>query len=506
MSKAEFHFKDTITTLQCINNESMDDICKRFLKKYFIDNKKLNFFYSGKEINFGSTYSEMINSSDKKKKLMPIIISENLENDEDNPNIIKSSQIICPKCSENCKFSIKDFKIKLYDCPNKHITKNILLEDFENSQNINISKIKCSKCKNNFEFNNEINKMYICTTCEQNFCFKCKLEHNKSHDFINYEEKNYICKSHNRFYDTYCQTCKKNICIICYSEHSEHEIKSYGYLIPKSSKLSEDLIDLSDTINNMKNQIDEIINKLNRVKTNIEIYLKWKTNIICNFNNRYINYEILHNLKKIKDSYIINIFDYINKNENDNIKNKFQNIMKIYEKMTNKNENINIVNDNKNKIIFNNNSKALFNLNLSEIKYDDDLNSSNISKEEKPLLINIKFNSKLKNGKEEIKEEKRKEKDNIDNSKDDIKNVNNTLDEEEKKIENNEIQKDSFLEEIKDDMKLNYNDDDNIYESNYSSTNVESNIFRNINNNRALKKRRKCKKKYYGSYENNENY
>jgi hypothetical protein len=259
-------------------------------------------------------------------------------------------------------------------------------------------------------------------------------------------------------------------------------------MIPKSSKLSEDLIDLSDTINNMKNQIDEIINKLNRVKLNIEIYLKWKTNIICNFNNRFINYEILHNLKKIKDSYIINIFDYINKNENDNIMNKFQNIMKIYEKMTNKNENINIVNDNKNKIIFNNNSKALFNLNLSEIKYDDDLNSSNISKEEKPLLINIKFNSKLKNGKEEIKEEKRKEKDNIDNSKDD-KNVNNTLDEEEKKIENNEIQKDSFLEEIKDDMKLNYNnDDDNIYESNYSSTNGESNIFRNINNNRALKK------------------
>ena len=45
-----------------------------------------------------------------------------------------------------------------------------------------------------------------------------------------------------------------------------------------------------------------------------------------------------------------------------------------------------------------------------------------------------------------------------------------------------------------------------IYESNYSSTNGESNIFRNINNNITLKKRRKCKKKYYGSYENNENY
>ena len=50
------------------------------------------------------------------------------------------------------------------------------------------------------------------------------------------------------------------------------------------------------------------------------------------------------------------------------------------------------------------------------------------------------------------------------------------------------------------------NEDDNIYGSNYSSTNFESNMLRNINNNRALKKRRKCKKKYYGYYENNDNY
>ena len=391
-------------------------------------------------------------------------------------------------------------KLKLYDCPNKHITKNILLEDFDNSQNINISEIKCSKCKIKIEFNNEFNKMYICTTCEKNFCFKCKLEHNKTHDFINYEEKNYICKSHSRFYDSYCQTCKKNICIICYSEHSEHEIKSYGYMIPKLSKLSEDLVDLGDAINNMKKHIDEIISKLNRVKNNIEIYLKWKTNIICNFNNKYINYEILHNLKKIKENWIINIFNSINKDENENIMYKFQNIMKIYEKMTNEN----ILNDNNNNKIILNNPKTLFDLNISGIKYEDELNSSNISKEENPFIKNIDFKSKLKNGNEEIKEEKSNEKDNIDESLDNIKNINNTLDEEEKKEENNEIDKDSFLEVIKKDMEN--NEDDNLYESNYSSTNVESNMLRNFNNNRALKKRRKCKKKYYGYYENNDNY
>ena len=136
MSEVEFHYKDSITTISCISNETMDDICKKFLKKYFIDKKKLNFVYSGKGIDFGSTYSETINSSDKKKKLMLINLIKKNEKKEENEKFIKSTQIICPKCLESCKCKIKDFKIKLYDCPNKHIINNLFLEEFENTQNI----------------------------------------------------------------------------------------------------------------------------------------------------------------------------------------------------------------------------------------------------------------------------------------------------------------------------------------------------------------------------------
>ena len=71
--------------------------------------------------------------------------------------------------------------------------------------------------------------------------------------------------------------------------------------------------------------------------------------------------------------------------------NKFQNIMKIYEKMTNEN----ILNNNNNKIILNN-PKTLFDLNISGIKYEDELNSSNISKEENPFIKNIDLNPNLK--------------------------------------------------------------------------------------------------------------
>ena len=185
--------------------------------------------------------------------------------------------------------------------------------------------------------------------CNSNFCFKCRLEHGKTHDFINYKEKNYICKTHNRFYDSYCQTCKKNICIICYQEHLNHNIKSYGYMLPKTTEFSNSFINLGDKVNSLKKNIDEIINKLYKVKTNI----------IRNFDYIYLNNEILYNLKTIDNKEILNSIEKINIDNNDNnIINKFKNIMKMYEKMTNKNDNniqneinqININNDQNNSI------------------------------------------------------------------------------------------------------------------------------------------------------------
>ena len=252
MSTVEFQLNNSITTIKCINNETMDDICKKFLKKYFIDSKKFNFYYSGNKIDFNSTFSQTINNSYKSKKLITIKITENIENNEENLNFVRASQIICPKCSENCKISFKNFKINLYGCENKHNTNDILFEEFDNSQIINIYEFNCSNCKKKLEFNSETNKINLCINCNKILCFKCKLEHNKSHNFINYKEKNYICKNHNRFYDSYCQSCKRNICIICYQEHYKHDIKPYGYMLPKTSKFSDYLINLGDKINALK--------------------------------------------------------------------------------------------------------------------------------------------------------------------------------------------------------------------------------------------------------------
>ena len=57
-------------------------------------------------------------------------------------NKIKSKNIICPKCKENIKMDLKDYKINLYDCINGHRTDNILLNEFEETQMIDQEKKK----------------------------------------------------------------------------------------------------------------------------------------------------------------------------------------------------------------------------------------------------------------------------------------------------------------------------------------------------------------------------
>ena len=110
---------------------------------------------------------------------------------------------------------MNDYKIYLYDCKNGHRKNNILLEEFENTQNINISEIVCNICKEQNNSNTYNNEFYKCITCDLNICPICKIKHDNNHNIINYEQKNYICNKHNEIYIKYCNECKMNICILC---------------------------------------------------------------------------------------------------------------------------------------------------------------------------------------------------------------------------------------------------------------------------------------------------
>ena len=149
--------------------------------------------------------------------------------------IIKSKNVICPECGEDIRIKIENYKIRLYGCKNGHEIKDIIIEEYENIQGIDISKIKCNKCENN-KSNTYNNEFYRCIKCKINICPLCKSKHDKNHDIINYENKNYICENHNEVLMKYCNDCKKNICISCSNEHKYHKTIYYDNIIPDIEK------------------------------------------------------------------------------------------------------------------------------------------------------------------------------------------------------------------------------------------------------------------------------
>ena len=94
----------------------------------------------------------------------------------------------------------------------------------------------------------------------------------------------------------------------------------------------------------MNEDVNEIIKKIKIEMENIEIYYKICEKIINSYNIQYRNYEIIQNVNEIIYKDIINnINSIINDN---NINKKYNKIIEIYNKM---NE-INKINENKNKI------------------------------------------------------------------------------------------------------------------------------------------------------------
>ena len=215
MAQVEFSYEGVntiIQIIQCNLNEKMN-IWKKFKDKAQIGNKILFYSYNGKVLtNKESTFEEIVNLQDKKRKKMNVIVFEK-EFDIHQKDIIKSKNAICPYCKENIKMDIKDYKINLYECRHGHKIENILLNKFEETQKLNLSNIICAKCKNNNKSISYNNIFYKCLTCNDNICPLCKSNHDKQHKIINYDDKYYICDKHNEIYFSYCEECKINLWI-----------------------------------------------------------------------------------------------------------------------------------------------------------------------------------------------------------------------------------------------------------------------------------------------------
>ena len=330
MSQAEFIYKGVSIIIQCETKDKMKDICQKFKEKAKINNKDLIYSYKGKiGINKDITFESFASTEDKNKNKISVLVLENeidLSNKE--KDIIKSKDVICPECQEKIKIDIIDYKINLYECKNGHKFENILLDEFEETQNIDRTKIICDICRENNKSKAYNNIFYKCLSCNKNICPLCKLKHEQSHKIMNYDDKNYICSKHNEKYISYCENCKMNLCSLCY-DHKEHKKIIFIDIAPNKKQLMGALDELKKYINNFNNNINSIINILNEVKNKLNIYYKINEDIIKNYDNK--NYENIDYLNRFLNNNIIqelkSIIDY------GGIKEKFNIIFNIYKKM-----------------------------------------------------------------------------------------------------------------------------------------------------------------------------
>ena len=152
---------------------------------------------------------------------------------------------------------------------------------------------------------------------------------------IDYENRNYLCHKHNESFISYSDRCNENLCIQCDIEHNmNHKIIPYKEIFPNITNIKNKIKESKDIIDEFINNIDNIIDILQKIKLNVEIYYKINSNILNNFNIKNRNYEIfskLNNINNIIDNIIIkDIKDIINEK---NITNKFNKIYNLYQKI-----------------------------------------------------------------------------------------------------------------------------------------------------------------------------
>ena len=213
----DFLFNGRIIPIQADDASTFQESCEKFLTKSLADPKTLTYLANGLNIsNQECKIINLMNSENKKEKKLKILVNQFKEGEsQEESSIIQSKGVICPKCFEPCRLEIKNYKIKLYDCVNKHVTENIKLKDYKNTQMVDRKKIICDNCNDQNLFDAYQKEFFKCLSCGQKLCPLCKSNHDKNHILVLYTQKNYICKKHNEYYIKYCKECRINICFLC---------------------------------------------------------------------------------------------------------------------------------------------------------------------------------------------------------------------------------------------------------------------------------------------------
>ena len=132
-----------------------------------------------------------MNADNRKEDKWIMLVDANDEDSKVQMPVIQSQGVVCQKCFEPCRIEIKNYKIWMYDCINKYVTKNMKLVNYKNTQMVDQKGIILYNCKkvNLFEAYNNI--FYICLSFEQKLYPIGKSIYDKSHNIVDYNPKKY---------------------------------------------------------------------------------------------------------------------------------------------------------------------------------------------------------------------------------------------------------------------------------------------------------------------------
>ena len=326
----------------------MEEIFRKFSINTKVSLESIIFLYHGDKIKEDSELKALI--SDINQNEIKILVQENNNNEQnENSDKILSKYPICPECGGIIRIDIKDYKINLFECDKGHELKGLTFQQYVKVQKLDETKIVCDNCKNINKAQTHENKFYKCFSCQMNLCPICKFHHDKSHEIISYDEKDFNCRIHNESYNNYCNKCGINICLVCEVKHDNHDKISLAKFLPDENDLGNYYKELEDKIDKFNKIINEIISRMNEVVKIINIYFKIVSNHIDNFQPKKRNYQILQNINDFQKNKIIlnDITEIINEND---IKNKIDYIFRIYNKIKDKKENFENSIENKNAI------------------------------------------------------------------------------------------------------------------------------------------------------------
>ena len=340
MTEVEFDYEGRKIIIQCNPEEKMENILNRFVSKEGKNKEEFYFMYGGTILKEELSFEKTANKLDKERNKMSILVNRNtdIDTNHDEECLKKSKYIICPECKEMARILVENYQIRICDCINGHEISNLLIKDFEQTQNYDEAKIKCQDCNMINKSNTYNNIFFLCLNCKKNLCQICKQKHDKTHNIIDYENKHFICDLHYEQLNSYCTDCHEDLCSNCEKSHSNHKIITYGSIIPEIKKIKEKTNNFNNKKEELKNEIKETINKLNNLMNILDNYFGIYQDVINNYENKSRNYFLIQNINGMIE-YTDNIIKDINqiiKEKNYGI--KVKNMMNIYDKMVKENK------------------------------------------------------------------------------------------------------------------------------------------------------------------------